>query len=69
MPSVVSQKNVAKAVRYILVQLSSLQVSGRWLLAAGLLSLVTGHWLPVSASASSKKPVARSLKKTCFVIK
>jgi len=30
-----SQKNVTKVVWYILVQLSSLQVSGRWPLATG----------------------------------
>jgi hypothetical protein len=57
-----SHKNVTKVVWYILVQLSSLQASGRWPLATGGQSLVTGHWLLVSGSASSKKPAARSLK-------
>jgi hypothetical protein len=46
----------------ILVQLSSLQVSGHWLLATGSWSLAIGHWLLVSGSARSQQPVARSLK-------
>jgi len=33
-----------------------------WSLATGSWYLVTGHWLLVSGLASSKKPVARSLK-------
>jgi hypothetical protein len=45
---VVSHKYVTKFMWDILVQLSSLQVSGHWLLATG--------------SASSQQPVARSLK-------
>jgi hypothetical protein len=46
----------------ILVQLSSLQVSGYWLLATGSWSLAIGHWLLVSGSARSQQPAARSLK-------
>jgi len=53
--SAVSHKDVTKVVWYILVQLSSLQASGHWLLAAGLLSLVT-------AILSLGRPAARSLK-------
>jgi hypothetical protein len=40
--SVVSHKNSTKILWHILGQLSFLQASGHWLLAAGLLSLVTG---------------------------
>jgi hypothetical protein len=68
--SVISPKNVTKVVWYILVQSSSLLVSGHWLLASGSWSLATGHWLLVSGSASSKKPAASSKKpkiKPCFV--
>jgi len=43
--SFMSPKNVTNVVRYILVQLSSLQASGRWPLAAGLLSLPACLWV------------------------
>jgi hypothetical protein len=57
-----SHKNDTKFMWYILVQLSSLQVSGHWLLATGSWSLAIGHGLLVSGSARSQQPVARSLK-------
>jgi hypothetical protein len=67
--SVMSHKYVPKFMWDILVQLSSIQVSGRrslaagyWHLASGSWSFVIGHLLLVSGSASSKKPEARSLK-------
>jgi hypothetical protein len=43
-PSVVSHKYVPKFMWDILVQLSSIQVSGRWLLATGLWQLVSCYW-------------------------
>ena len=52
----------AIAVWNILVQLSFLKVSGRWLLAPGLWQLVSCHWLLVSGSASGKRPAASSKK-------
>jgi hypothetical protein len=58
-----SHKYVTKFMWDILVQLSSLQDSGRWLLAPG-------HWRLVSGSASIKKPAASSQKpklKPCFI--
>ena len=48
--SVMSPQKATKVMWYILGQLSSLQVSGRW-------PLVTGYWSEVR----SKKPVARGL--------
>jgi len=51
--SVMSPKNFTKVVWGIFVQLSSLLVAGYWLLAAGLLSPVTG-------SLSLGRPEARS---------
>jgi hypothetical protein len=62
---VMSHKNIAKVVWYILVQLNSLHASGRWPLA-------TGHWLLVRSKkpeASSQRPVANgndSKNKTIF---
>jgi hypothetical protein len=60
-----SQKYISKVVQYILVQLSSLQVSGRWSLATGQkracdeLSRV---------EARSKQPAARGLiPDTCIL--
>jgi hypothetical protein len=61
--SVMSHKYVTKVVLYILVQLSSLQVSGRWSLATGQkracdeLSRVEAR----SKQPGSKQPAARGL--------
>jgi hypothetical protein len=59
-----SYKNVTKVMWYILGQLGFLQVlaAGYWLLAAGLLSLVTGCLSLGRPEARSQQPVAISLK-------
>ena len=60
--SVVSRKYVAKVAMSMVSGFSVQVVAGHWLLAAGLLSLPKSHCQLVSGSASSKKPVAKSLK-------
>ena len=56
--SVVSHKNAKKIVRHIFGQLSSLQPSGHWPLAAGLLPLIIG-WLSLAQPAArSQSPAA-----------
>jgi len=57
-PIVVSHKYVTKFMWDILVQLSSLQVSGCWPLAAGLLPLVTGCLSLGRPEASSQQQEA-----------
>jgi len=57
-------------VWYILVQLSSLQASGRWLLAAGLWQLVSCHWSLAACLWIGQQQEASGKKlkiKPCFV--
>jgi len=51
---VMSPKNVTNVVWYILVRLSFLQATGRWLLATGGWSLAACLWVGQQQEASSQ---------------